>query len=63
MTSADLERLLRWENAGGTWEVTDRGTGTATVALLRCDGGEQADGFTSEDPVLLSFLDEQDSHG
>jgi hypothetical protein len=26
------------------------------VALLRCDGGEEVDRFTSDDPRLLSFI-------
>jgi hypothetical protein len=26
------------------------------VALLRCDGGEEVDRFTSDDPRLLDFL-------
>jgi hypothetical protein len=28
-----------------------------TVALLRCDGGEEVDRFTSDDPRLLAFVD------
>ena len=27
-----------------------------TIALLRCDGGEEADRFTSLDPRLLDFV-------
>jgi hypothetical protein len=27
-----------------------------TVALLRCDGGEEVDRFTSDDPRLLAFV-------
>jgi len=27
-----------------------------TVALLRCDGGEEVDRFTSDDPRLLAFI-------
>ena len=27
-----------------------------TIALLRCDGGEEVDRFTSDDPRLLDFI-------
>jgi hypothetical protein len=27
-----------------------------TVALLRCDGGEEVDRFTSDDPRLIAFV-------
>jgi len=27
-----------------------------TVALLRCDGGEEVDRFTSADPQLLDYI-------
>jgi hypothetical protein len=27
-----------------------------TIALMRCDGGEEVDRFTSEDPRLLAFV-------
>jgi hypothetical protein len=27
------------------------------VALMRCDGGEEVDRFTSSDPRLLAFVD------
>lgn len=30
----------RWEASGGTWAVTRVGEGSATVDLMRCDGGE-----------------------
>ncbi|HWU20957.1 MAG TPA: asparaginase domain-containing protein [Nocardioides sp.] len=49
--SSDLDRILRWQTAGG--EATLVGGGTElTVALLRCDGGEEVDRFTTtEDDV------------
>jgi hypothetical protein len=30
-----------------------------TVALLRCDGGEEVDRFTSDDPRLLDYIGER----
>lgn len=54
--SADLARLRRWEEAGGTWRVLAHGPGSATVVLCRCDGGEEAERFRTTDPALLAFL-------
>ena len=55
----DIDRvaeLQRWQDSGAVWEVISRKSGRVTVALLRCDGGEEVDRFTSDDPRLLSFL-------
>jgi uncharacterized protein YeaO (DUF488 family) len=53
---ADLERVHRWEDANGTWQVAHRGREVVTVALCRCDGGEEVDRFESADPLLLAYL-------
>lgn len=54
--SPDLERISRWEGAGGLWEVVARGPRGVTVSLCRCDGGEEVDRFTSADDLLLRYL-------
>ena len=58
MTSpADAVAVLRrWEEAGGLWRVIGRDQGTATIALYRCDGGEEVDRFVSADTRLTEFL-------
>ena len=48
--------LQRWQDSGAVWEVVSRKSGSVTVALLRCDGGEEVDRFTSDDPRLLAFI-------
>lgn len=48
--------LIRWEDAGATWQVVGRTARGITIALLRCDGGEEVDRFTSNDPRLLQFV-------
>lgn len=48
--------LQRWQDSGAVWEVISRSGSRVTVALLRCDGGEEVDRFTSDDPRLLSFI-------
>ena len=53
----DLDRLLRWEVAGGTWQLAGRSATTATVALCRCDGGEEVERFVSTEPDLLAYVD------
>jgi len=55
----DVDRvaeLQRWQDSGAVWEVISRRCGTVTVALLRCDGGEEMDRFTSDDSRLLEFI-------
>jgi hypothetical protein len=52
----DLDRLRRWEDAGGTWRVAARPPGTVTLALCRCDGGEEVDRLTSADPAVLDHV-------
>jgi hypothetical protein len=51
-----VAELRRWEDAGATWQVVARNRHGVTVALLRCDGGEEVDRFTSDDPALLAFV-------
>src|SRR5215207_4938400 len=48
--------LQRWEDAGGVWRVIGQEDGAVTVGLYRCDGGEEADRFTSSDPGLDQLL-------
>ena len=53
----DLDRLLRWERAGGTWEVVGRRGDDLTISLCRCDGGEEADRFTTADPQVRAYIE------
>ena len=59
--SADLARLHRWEDAGGTWRVLARRAEGVIVSLCRCDGGEEADRFSTGDPAVLAFLGDRES--
>ena len=60
MTRDHVEELRRWEDAGAHWQVVARSTGRITIALLRCDGGEEVDRFTSTDPAVLAFVGSRD---
>jgi hypothetical protein len=51
--------LRRWEEFGGVWRVVSRGPAAVTVSLCRCDGGEEIERITSNDPGLLTFLGER----
>jgi hypothetical protein len=51
-----VAELQRWQDSGAVWAVISRKDGRVTVALLRCDGGEEVDRFTSDDSRLLSFI-------
>ncbi|HEY5786515.1 MAG TPA: hypothetical protein VIT65_17235 [Microlunatus sp.] len=57
----DLERLRRWEDAGGTWRVTARRADTVTVALCRCDGGEEVDRLCTSDPAAIGHLGDRET--
>jgi hypothetical protein len=49
--------LNRWHDSGAVWRVLERRPSWATVALLRCDGGEEVERLTSGDSLWLAFLD------
>jgi hypothetical protein len=51
-----VAELQRWQDAGAAWQVVSRTAATLTVALLRCDGGEEVERFSSSDPRLLDFV-------
>jgi hypothetical protein len=56
-----VAELQRWADSGAVWQVISRRDGGVTVALLRCDGGEEMDRFTSDDPDLLDFIGDRSS--
>ena len=56
MTRDRVAELLRWEDAGAHWQVLSETATDVTIALLRCDGGEEVDRFTSADPDVLRFV-------
>ncbi|MDQ2848150.1 MAG: hypothetical protein M3Y77_17755 [Actinomycetota bacterium] len=51
-----VELLRRWERFGASWQVLARTGAGVTVALCRCDGGEEVQRLTSDNPNLLAFL-------
>jgi hypothetical protein len=53
--------LQRWEAFGAVWRVLDRDPGRVTIGLFRCDGGEEAGRFSSDDPDLLAYLEDRPS--
>jgi hypothetical protein len=62
MTERDLiEVLTRWHEAGAVWRVVARSPAQVTVALCRCDGGEEVERLTTTDPHTLAFLAGRDS--
>lgn len=56
-----IAELQRWQDSGAIWEVLTRRGTSVTVALLRCDGGEEVERFTSDDPRLLTFIGDRRS--
>ncbi len=51
-----VDVLQRWQDTGALWRVVSRRRDAVTVALFRCDGGEEGERFTSADPELLRFI-------
>jgi hypothetical protein len=56
-----LDTLRRWESAGGHWQVVARIPSGLIVALLRCDGGEEAHRIASADPALAAYIGDRES--
>jgi hypothetical protein len=54
--SEDVERLRRWEGAGGAWQILGRTSSDVVVALLTCDAGEEVDRLHSTDPALREYV-------
>jgi hypothetical protein len=53
---ARVAALQRWEALGAVWRVLSSGPSGATVALCRCDGGEEVERFHSREPELIAYL-------
>jgi hypothetical protein len=51
-----VELLRRWEAFGAAWRVVARTSSAVTVALCRCDGGEEVMRVTSASPELDAWL-------
>lgn len=51
-----LDRLLRWEQFGGSWRVLGRDAAGMTLSLRRCDGGEEVERLVSAEPALLAYV-------
>ena len=49
--------LLRWETSGAVWRVVHRTPEEVTVALLRCDGGEEMGRLRGGGSTWLTFLE------
>lgn len=60
--SDDLTRIQRWEDAGAVWRVLARRSGSLTVALCQCDGGQEVGRFTTREPDALAFVGQRDSN-
>jgi hypothetical protein len=54
--SDDVERLRRWEGAGGIWRILGRTPTDLVVALLTCDAGEEVGRLHSTDPALRTYI-------
>ena len=55
MTSADLDELLRWEAAGGTWQRISSSAGSVELALLTCGRDEVMGRLSSREHDLIEY--------
>jgi len=55
-SESPLDQLRRWEDFGATWQVVHRDHSTVTVALCRCDGGEEVGRITTADADLVAYV-------
>ena len=53
--------LRRWRDAGGVWRVVARTPDEVTVALLRCDGGEEVERITSGATSWLAYVADRET--
>ena len=56
MASADLDHLLRWEGAGGTWRVVGMDDRGVQLELLTCGGDEVMGQLRSAEPDLVTYV-------
>jgi hypothetical protein len=66
MTAGDgyddlVTRLQRWQDSGALWRVLDRRGDRVTLGLFTCDGGEEMERATSDEPSVLAFIGERTS--
>ena len=61
--SPPLERLRRWETAGGGWRIVTVGASGAEVLLERCDLGEAIDSISSADRDFVAYVQGREEHG
>lgn len=61
MQGSAVETLQRWEHAGGHWQALSRSPSGLSVAMLRCDGGEEACRLVSQDPALAAYIGDRES--
>lgn len=57
MASDDLEQLLRWEGAGGTWRLLARDAEAVDLELLTCGRDEVMGRLRSRAPDLVAHVD------
>jgi len=56
-----IEVLTRWQEAGAVWRVVARSRSQVTIALCRCDGGEEVERLMTAHPGTVDFLAGRDS--
>lgn len=56
-TGPDVVSMLRrWERSGAVWRVLRRSATASTIALYRCDDGEEVERISTSDPAVLAYV-------
>ncbi|MBY6414531.1 hypothetical protein HQ346_23355 [Rhodococcus sp. BP-252] len=48
--------VVRWVDSGGTWRFLSNTGSSVSIALCTCDGGEDMQILTSDDPVDIAWV-------
>lgn len=56
-SSQPVAAIERWIAFGGSWAVRRESSAGVEVALLRCDGGEQVDSLSSDEPAFREWVE------
>lgn len=59
--SDSVRRVVRWEQAGGSWRVLTHADAKGVTVVLDTCHGEEMDRFDSVDPVLIEWLGGRES--
>lgn len=58
-----VSTLVRWSDSGAVWRVVARGPRTLTVSMCSCDGLEEMQRVSTDDPEVIAWIGAHESSG